>query len=87
VYSKFRKNKIWKKIKSPSSMWNGRFHLPKYRGKVQKIGEETLKGLFSIFLIPTAHLFGLMKSTLAGKLQHMPALALPWPKTSNIHNF
>jgi hypothetical protein len=21
-----------------SSMWNGRFHLPKYRGKVQKMG-------------------------------------------------
>jgi hypothetical protein len=87
VYSKFFLNKIWKKMKSPSSMWNGRFHLPKYGGKVQKIGEETLKGLFSIFLIPTAHLFGLMKSTLVGRLQHMPAMALPYPKTSNTHNF
>jgi hypothetical protein len=38
----------------------GRFHPPKCRGKVQKIGEETLKGLFSKSLIPAAHLFGLM---------------------------
>jgi hypothetical protein len=60
VYSKFSKNKIWKKMKSPSSMRNGRFHPPKCKGKVQKIGEETLKGLFSKFLIPAAHLFGLM---------------------------
>jgi hypothetical protein len=60
VYSKFNKNKIWKKIKSPSSMRNGRFHPSKCRGKVQKIGEETLKGLFSKVLIPTANLFGLM---------------------------
>jgi hypothetical protein len=37
-----------------------RFHPLKCRGKVQKIGEETLKGLFSRFLIPIAHLFGLM---------------------------
>jgi hypothetical protein len=41
-------------------MREGRFHPPKCRGKVQKIGEETLKGLLSRFLIPTAHLFGLM---------------------------
>jgi hypothetical protein len=46
-------------------MREGRFHPPKCRGKVQKIGEETLKGLFSRFHIPTAHLFGLMKSWLA----------------------
>jgi hypothetical protein len=26
-------------------------------------------------------------STLAGWLQHMPALAKSWPKTSNTHNF
>jgi hypothetical protein len=36
-------------------MRDGRFHPPKCRGKVQKIEEETLKGLFSRFLIPTAH--------------------------------
>jgi hypothetical protein len=47
-------------MKSPSSMKNGRFYPPKCRGKVQKIGEETLKGLLSKFLIPDAHLFGLM---------------------------
>jgi hypothetical protein len=58
VYSNFRKK--WKKMKSPSSMRNGRFHPSKYRGKVPKTGEETLKGLFSRFLIPAAHLFGLM---------------------------
>jgi hypothetical protein len=28
--------------------------------KIPTIGEETLKGLFSRFLIPTAHLFELM---------------------------
>jgi hypothetical protein len=38
VYFKFSKNKIWKKIKSPSSMGNGRFDTPKCRGKVQKMG-------------------------------------------------
>jgi hypothetical protein len=38
VYSKFSKNKIWKKTKSPSSMMNGRFDTPKCRGKVQKMG-------------------------------------------------
>jgi hypothetical protein len=60
VYSNFSKNKIWKNLKYPCSMREGRFHLPNCRGKVQKIGEETLKGLLSRFLIPTAHLFGLM---------------------------
>jgi hypothetical protein len=55
-------------------MREGRFHPSKCRGKVQKItkkvffGEETLKGLFSRFLIPNAHLFGLMYSTLASWL-------------------
>jgi hypothetical protein len=33
VYSKFSKNKICKKMKSPSSMRNGRFHSPKCRGR------------------------------------------------------
>jgi hypothetical protein len=60
AYFNFRKMKIWKKMKSPSSMRNGRFHPSKCRGKVQKTGVETLKGLFSNLLIPTAHLFGLM---------------------------
>jgi hypothetical protein len=60
AYSKFSKNKIWKKMKSPSSLRDGKFHPPKCRGKIQKIGEETLKGLFSKFLILAAHLFGLM---------------------------
>jgi hypothetical protein len=60
VYSNFNKNKIWKRIKSPTSMRDGRFFTSKYRGKLQKIGEETLKGLFSRFLILVAHLFGLM---------------------------
>jgi hypothetical protein len=34
IFSKKKK----KKKKSPSSMKNVRFHLPKYRGKVQKMG-------------------------------------------------
>jgi hypothetical protein len=46
VYSKFRNKTTRKKMKSPSSMWNVRLHPPKYRGKVQKTGEETLKGTF-----------------------------------------
>jgi hypothetical protein len=33
----------------------GRFHPSKYRSKVKKIGEETLKGLFSKLLIHAAH--------------------------------
>ena len=53
-------------MKSPSSMRNGRFHPPKYTGKVQKTEEETLKGLLSNFLILATHMFGLMWSTLAG---------------------
>jgi hypothetical protein len=59
VYSYFSKKKR-KKIKSPSSMRNGRFHPSKCRGKVQKTEEEILKGLFSNLLIPAAHFFGLM---------------------------
>jgi hypothetical protein len=38
VYSKFRKNKVWKKIKSPKSMRDGRFNTSKCRGKLQKMG-------------------------------------------------
>jgi hypothetical protein len=37
-------------------------------GKVQNIGEETLKGLFSNLIIPTVHLLGLLWSILAGWL-------------------
>jgi hypothetical protein len=37
VYYKFGKNKIWKKMKPPSSMRNGRFHPPKCKGKLQKM--------------------------------------------------
>jgi hypothetical protein len=59
VSSNFRrKKKTWRKMKSPSPMRNGRFNTSKCRGKVQKIREETLKGLFSRFLIPPADLFG-----------------------------
>jgi hypothetical protein len=38
VYSKFRKNKISKKVKSPNSMRNGRFNTSKCRGKLEKMG-------------------------------------------------
>jgi hypothetical protein len=38
VYSKFRKNKIWKKMKSPVSMRNGRFDTLKCKGKLKKMG-------------------------------------------------
>jgi hypothetical protein len=55
-------------MKSSRSMWNARLHPPKYRGKLQKTEEETLKGLFSNLFILAAHLLGLMWSTLAGWL-------------------
>jgi hypothetical protein len=35
VYSKFSKNKIWKKMKSPISMKDGTFNTSKCRGKLQ----------------------------------------------------
>jgi hypothetical protein len=38
VYSKFSKNKIWKNMKSPNSMRNGRLDTSKYRGKLEKMG-------------------------------------------------
>jgi hypothetical protein len=38
VYSKFRKIKIKKKVKSPISMRNGRYNTSKCRGKLQKMG-------------------------------------------------
>jgi hypothetical protein len=38
VYSKFRENKISKKVKSPNSMRNGRFDTSKWRGKLEKMG-------------------------------------------------
>jgi hypothetical protein len=38
IYSKFRKNKISKKVKSPNSMRNGRFDTSKSRGKLEKMG-------------------------------------------------
>jgi hypothetical protein len=37
VYSKFRKNKISKKVKSPNSMRNGRIDTSKCRGKLEKM--------------------------------------------------
>jgi hypothetical protein len=36
LYSKFRKIKIWKQIKSPSSMENGRFHPPSVGASFKK---------------------------------------------------
>jgi hypothetical protein len=38
AYSKFSKNKIWKKVKSPISMRNGIFNTSKCRGKLQTMG-------------------------------------------------
>jgi hypothetical protein len=38
VYSKFSKNKIPKKVKSPNFMRNGRFHTSKCRRKLEKMG-------------------------------------------------
>jgi hypothetical protein len=74
-------------MKSPNSMRNGRFHPSKCRSKVQKMGEETLKGLFSNLFILVAHFYGLIWSTLAGWLQYMFALPRLLLKISNTHNF
>jgi hypothetical protein len=74
-------------MKSLSSMNNGRYHPTKCRGKVQKTEEEIRKGLFSYLLILATHLFGLIWSTLAGWLHHMPALPKLLLKFSNTHNF
>jgi hypothetical protein len=87
VYSKFSKNKIWKKVKSPNSMRNGGFNTSKCRCKLQTIGEETLKGLFSRFLIPTAHLLGWCSQLLLVGYSTCPAMPILLLKTSNIHNF
>jgi hypothetical protein len=38
---------------------------PSQVGKVQKIGEETFKGLFTNLLITVTYLFGLLAPTLA----------------------
>jgi hypothetical protein len=38
VYSRFRKNKISKKVKSPNPVRNGRFDTSKCRGKLEKMG-------------------------------------------------
>jgi hypothetical protein len=37
-YSKFRKNKIWKKVKSPTFMRNRSWNTSRCRGKLQKMG-------------------------------------------------
>jgi hypothetical protein len=84
VYSNLSKIKYWKKKKSPTSMRVGRFHSPKYRGKVQKARE---KGLSSNLLIPDAHFFVMMWSTLDGWLQHLTALPKLLLKFSFLHNF
>jgi hypothetical protein len=38
VWTKFSKNKLWKKVKSPVSMNFGRISTSKCRGKLQKMG-------------------------------------------------
>jgi hypothetical protein len=38
VYFNFSKNRIWKKMKSRSSMRNGRFNTSRCRDKLQKMG-------------------------------------------------
>jgi hypothetical protein len=81
-YSNFSPNSFKDKIKSLSSMKNGRFHLPKCRGKVQKTGEETFKGLFSNLLLHAAYFFGLISSIHASWLQYLPALPKLLPEFS-----
>jgi hypothetical protein len=61
-------------------------HPSKCKGKVQKIKEENLKGLFSN-LLPATHLFGMMWSIHAGWLQQLPILPKLLPKFSFPHNF
>jgi hypothetical protein len=41
VWTKFRKNVFWKKVKSPLPMNFERISTSKYRGKLQKMGNYT----------------------------------------------
>jgi hypothetical protein len=63
------------------------FTLPNVGARFKKPERKLSKGLFSNLLILVAHLFGLIKSILAGWLQHMPALPRLLFKVSNTHNF
>jgi hypothetical protein len=48
VYSKFMKNKIWKKMKSPSSMRNGRFPFPRVGTRFKRLERKLLKAFLKI---------------------------------------
>jgi hypothetical protein len=52
-----------------------------------KNGRRNSQRAFTNFLIPVAHLFGLLWSTLVGWFQHMLALPRLLLKYSNTHNF
>jgi hypothetical protein len=55
VYSNFSKNKIWKKIKSPISMRNGRFNTSSVGANFKILERKLSKGFSqdSLFLLPT----------------------------------
>jgi hypothetical protein len=52
VYSRFSKNEIWKKMKSPSSMRNGRFYPLKCRGKKWECCTPFSQNARPILIIP-----------------------------------
>jgi hypothetical protein len=52
VWTKFRKKKLWKKVKSPLSMNFGRISTSKCRGKLQKMGVMHTHSLKSPGLSP-----------------------------------
>jgi hypothetical protein len=55
VYSNFTKNKIWKTIKSPTSMRNGRFNTSSVGANFKILERKLSKGFSqdSLFLLPT----------------------------------
>jgi hypothetical protein len=77
-------------MKSPSSMRNADFTLPSVETRLKKL-ERKLSKVFSqtsLFLLPTFfRLFGLMWSTHAGWLRHLPALPILLLKFVFPHNF
>jgi hypothetical protein len=67
VYFKFS-NFFWKEIKSQSSMRNGRFHPPKCRGKLQKMGVLYTRSPKMLVPSPNNQINKFKKSKKTGKM-------------------
>jgi hypothetical protein len=82
--AKIKFGKKWN-LQAPWGMED--FTLPSVRARFKRLERKLSKGFSqnSLSLLPT--FLGWCKSTLAGWLQHMPALPKLLLKFSNIHNF